>query len=175
MDWLLGLAGLAPIGVFVFVVRRWNPDLAPDRGPPARRILLALIGDSIPCQTIDVALELARSDGAGLVLTHLMTVPFHLALEVQYEDQRSIPLPERIRERAARLKVPVDARVEVGRTPRHALGALVGRERFDRLVIPAATRSTAGFSEKEVTWLLGHAPGEILVLRPQSETKPRPG
>ena len=74
-----------------------------------------------------------------------------------------------IEQRAARLHVPVDSRIETGRTARHALQELVEEERFDRIVVPAATQSSEGFSSADIAWLLEHAPGEIVVLRPEIE------
>ncbi len=77
------------------------------------------------------------------------------------------------------MKVPVDPRVEVGRSPRHALLALIEHERFDRIVIPAESKSSDGFSPEDIGWLLDHAPGEIVVLRPgggkrESAVVPKP-
>ena len=42
-------------------------------------------------------------------------------------------------------------------------------ERFDRIVIAAAPENGPGFGPDDVAWLLGHAPGEIVVLRPGAE------
>jgi hypothetical protein len=55
----------------------------------------------------------------------------------------------------------VDARLEKGRSPTHALRRLWELERFDRIVAPAS-----GFTAKELAWILTHAPYETLVLRP---------
>ena len=57
---------------------------------------------------------------------------------------------------------PVDARIEKGRTPTHALRRLWEVEHFDRIVAPARP----GFTPKELTWMLTHAPAETVVLRP---------
>jgi hypothetical protein len=62
--------------------------------------------------------------------------------------------------------VPVDARVERGRTARHALREAIANERFDRIVIAAAAVGAPGFHPDDVAWLLANAPGEIIVLRP---------
>jgi len=56
-----------------------------------------------------------------------------------------MPLLEAIERRATRLEVPVDSRIERGRTPRHALAQLTEHERFDRIVVPAQTSRSDGF------------------------------
>jgi hypothetical protein len=60
----------------------------------------------------------------------------------------------------------VDARIESGRTPIHALKRLWSVEHFDRIVVPAPTGRTPGFTPKDLTWMLTHAPSETLILRP---------
>ena len=64
--------------------------------------------------------------------------------------------------------MPVDARIERGRTERHALRAARSpRCPRDRIVVAAATtRGHDGFGVDDVAWLLRNAPGEVLVLRP---------
>jgi hypothetical protein len=47
-------------------------------------------------------------------------------------------------ERPTRLEVPVDSRIERGRTLRHALAQLIEHERFDRIVVPAQTSRSDG-------------------------------
>lgn len=135
-----------------------------------------MIGDSISIRTVDAALRLARAEGATLVAAYLVSVPLNESLTVAEPEhvRAAKPLFKLIEQRAARLKVPVSPRVELGRTPRHALHELIERERFDRIVIPAAAKSSDGFSPDDIGWLLDHAPGEIAVLRPGSE-KPSSG
>ena len=65
--------------------------------------------------------------------------------------------------------VPVDGRIGRGRTVRHALRELLADERYDRIVVAAATAHTDGLSAADVAWLLEHAPGEVAVLRPADE------
>ena len=74
-------------------------------------------------------------------------------------------------DRAARdaRRRPVDGRIERGRTVRHALRALLVQERYDRIVVAAGTAHTDGLRADEVAWLLEHAPGEVVVLRPADE------
>ena len=71
--------------------------------------------------------------------------------------------------RATKFEVPVDARIQRGRTYRHALRQTIEQERFDRIVIAAAANGNPGFDADDVAWLLSHADGEILVLRPNKE------
>jgi hypothetical protein len=64
----------------------------------------------------------------------------------------------------------VDARIERGRTVRHALRELIAHERFERMVVAAgADRTGEGFDPEDVAWLLVHVPGELIALRPASE------
>ena len=88
-------------------------------------------------------LRLARAEGATLVPVYLVTVPLHLALEAPLpaKCEHAMPLLEAIEQRAARLHVPVDSRIETGRSPRHALRRALEHGRYDRIVVPAATRT----------------------------------
>jgi nucleotide-binding universal stress UspA family protein len=170
MIWL-GLALALLLGGAAVLAWRWrHPEKGPNRiTPPARRILFPFVGQSISPATLDAALRLARAEGATLVPAYLVTVPLNLSLDapVPNECEQAMPLLETIEQRAARLHVPVDSRIETGRTPRHALRQLVDQETFDRLVVPAASRTSEGFSSEDIAWLLEHAPGEIVVLRPE--------
>jgi hypothetical protein len=40
-------------------------------------------------------------------------------------------------------------------------------ERFDRIVVPAQTSRSDGFPPDDIAWLLEHAPGELVVVRPE--------
>jgi hypothetical protein len=84
-----------------------------------------------------------------------------------------MPLLEAIERRATRLEVPVDSRIERGRTPRHALAQLIEHERFDRIVVPAQTSRSDGFPPDDIAWLLERAPGEVAVLRPDGVARRR--
>ena len=83
-----------------------------------------------------------------------------------------MPLLEAVEHAALRAGVPVDARIESGRTPIHALKRLWDAERFDRIVVPAPAGREPGFTPKDLTWMLTHAPSETLILRP-SRRRPR--
>src|SRR5436190_21572727 len=73
---------------------------------------------------------------------------------------------EAIEHAALRAGVSVDARIEKGRTPTHALARLWDVEQFDRVVAPAPTANHGGFSPTDLTWILTNAPAETLILRP---------
>ena len=162
-------AALLLIAALVFVIRWRNPDVAPHRlTPAARRILFPFIGSSISQRTLDAALRLAPAEDATLVPAYVMTLPFRLDLEAPASErcEEAMPLLDLIEKRAARVKVPIDSRIETGRTSRHALQELLDSEQFDRIVVPAATQTSDGFAGTDIAWLLEHAPGEIVVLRP---------
>ena len=59
-----------------------------------------------------------------------------------------MPVLELIDQRASRAGVPVDSRIERGRSPRHALARLIEHERFDTLVVPARTSTSDGFDAR---------------------------
>jgi hypothetical protein len=136
--------------------------------PPARRILFPFIGRALSQPVLDATLRLARAESATLVPAYLVRVPMHLPLAAPLPRQcvEAMPLLEAIERRATHEGVAVDARVERGRTYRHALRELLASEHQDRIVIAADTSGTDGFDAADVAWLLEHAPGEILVLRP---------
>jgi hypothetical protein len=76
-----------------------------------------------------------------------------------------------IEQRATAAGVPVDSRIERGRNRRHALRRAIAEERFDRIVMAAASHGSHGFDADDVAWLLEHAPGEIVVLRPSADAE----
>jgi hypothetical protein len=82
-----------------------------------------------------------------------------------------MPMLEAIEQRAAAQGVPVDSRIERGRSYRHALERLLDRESFDRVVVPATAQVTSGFSGEDLVWLLEKAPAEVLILRPGPEDR----
>jgi hypothetical protein len=82
-----------------------------------------------------------------------------------------MPLLETIEQRAAARGVPVDARIERGRTLRHAMRSAIAHERYDRLVVAAGD----GLHGDDVAWLLDHAPGEVLIVRPGDDDRISPG
>ena len=154
---------------------------APPSEPTARRILFPFVASSLSRRALDAALRLARAEGATLIPVFLARVPLNLPLDSPLPRQAAvaIPLQEAIEHRAAAYGVPVESRLERGRTYRHALRQTIAHERFQRIVIAAAASGSHGFAPEDVAWLLGHAPGEIVVVRPGAEdqlvpTPPRP-
>ena len=140
-------------------------------GERTRRILFPFSASALSPRALDAALRLARAEEATLVPAFLARVPMHLPLGAPLPRQSgiAIPLQEAIEHRAVAFGVPVDARIERGRTYRHALRETIAQERFDRIVIAAAPHGGHGFDPEDVAWLLANAPGEIVVLRPGSE------
>ena len=59
-----------------------------------------------------------------------------------------MPVLEAVEHAALRAGVPVDARIEKGRTLTHALRRLWEVERFDRIVAPAPTNGRGGFTRE---------------------------
>lgn len=146
--------------------RRTQPELAsPKRA--STRILFPFFAQGLSQSALDAALRLARSDEAIVVPVFLARVPLRLPLETALPRQSAVALPlqEAIEQRAASYEVAVDARIERGRSLRHALRQTLAHERFERIVVAAAGAGTPGFGSDDVAWLLRVAPGEIVVLR----------
>jgi hypothetical protein len=138
-----------------------------------RRIAFPFTGEGPSEQVLAAALRLARAEDATLLPVYLALVPLRLAVEVplQAECDVAFRLLEAIEQRAARAGVPVDARIERGRTVRHTLRELIAHERFERMVVAAGSAAVGeavgeGFTPEDVAWLLEHVPGELIVLRP---------
>ena len=170
----LGLvAALAVLGASRARARR---DAAPLADAP-RRVLFPFVGRTLSQSALDSALRLARAEGAVLMPAYLVQVPLARVLEAPLpaECEVALPLLEAIEQRADRLGVRVDSRFERGRTYRHALSRLLDSESYDRIVVAAASRNGDGFSADDVAWLLEHAPGEIVVLRPGAGQYLEPG
>jgi hypothetical protein len=161
-------AGLAALASAHLRYRVRRPAHVPSTD--TSRILFPFVAQSLSPRALDAALRLASAEDATLVPVFLARVSLDLPLDAPLPRQSglAIPLQEAIEQRAAQFGVPVDARIERGRTYRHALRQTVANERFDRIVI-AVTATGAGFSADDAAWLLGHAPGEIVVLRPATD------
>jgi nucleotide-binding universal stress UspA family protein len=138
-----------------------------------KRILFPFAGHALSRRALDAALRLAIADQATLVPVFLARVPMQMPLDSPLPRQcgEGMPLLETIEQRAALLGVPVDARIERGRTVRHALREAIGHERFDRLVIAAASLRSEGFHGDDIAWLLDHAPGEVVIIRPEGDDR----
>jgi nucleotide-binding universal stress UspA family protein len=173
-------AALAALAAYHLGSLRRRPAPAAPR-PGTRRILFPFVASALSQRALDAALRLARAEDATLLPVFLARVPLTLPLESPLPRQASVclPLQEAIEHRAAAFGVPIDARIERGRTYRHALRRTIANERFERIVMAAASNGGPGFGPEDVAWLLDHAPGEIVVLRPGAEdqllpTPPRP-
>ncbi len=149
---------------FRYRVRR--PVRVPATGA-TRRILFPYVAYALSSRALDAALRLANVEDATLVPVFLARVSLDLPLDTPLPRQSAVCLPmqEAIEQRATRFGVPVDARIERGRTYRHALRQTIEHERFDRIVLAAAAQGGPGFDADDVAWLLDNAPGEIVVLR----------
>ena len=120
--------------------------------PAARRILFPFVASALSRRALDAALRLSRAEEATLVPVFLARVPLHLPLDAPLPRQSGVALSlqEAIEQRAAAFGVPVDARIERGRTNRHALRQTIATERFDRIVIAAA--ADAATASTPTTW-----------------------
>jgi len=163
------VAGVAATLAVVAVRRRIG------LGRRARRIAFPFIGAALSERALGAALRLARAEGATLVPIYLVGVPRHLPLDCAQprEAETALALLEAVEQRAARGGVAVDARVERGRSVRHALRAVVDHERFERMVVAAAGDDGDGFVAADVAWMLDHVPEEVLVVRPARQA-PQP-
>jgi hypothetical protein len=136
--------------------------------PGSRRILVPFTGGTLNPTVLSAAIRIARAQEATLVPAYLLRVPLQypedspLASEVEV----ALPLLEAVEHAALREGVPVDARVEKGRTPTHALRRLWDVEHFDWIVAPAPSGGNGGFTSKDVTWILEHSPSETVLLKP---------
>ena len=153
--------------------RAWTWRSEPPAPSAARRLGAP---NPVPLQRLDVSAAGARVDacpgeGAGRDPGPRLPprcVPHQLSLDAAGTGARvrgGGTLLELIDQRRRR-RVPVDSRIGRGRTPRHALSALLESERFDAVVVAAKTSTSDGFEPTDVTWLLESSPAEVLVLRP---------
>jgi hypothetical protein len=151
-----------------------------DARPAGRpRLLVPFAARQLDPTVLSAALRIARAEESVRVPANLLIVPreFDLDAPVQHDElERAMPFLEAVELAARRAGVPVDARIERGRTPINALERLWEVESFERTVIPAPRHGLPGFSSKDLTWMLENAPGEALILRPAShEDAPEDG
>jgi nucleotide-binding universal stress UspA family protein len=142
--------------------------------PGQPRLLVPFIAKQLDPTVLDVALRITKVEGAVLVPAYLLVVPLEFPLDapIQHDElQHAMPILEAVELAARRAGVPVDARMERGRTPTDALQRLWCEEPFDRIVVPAPAPGHPGFDPKDLAWMLTNAPSEILILRPG----PNPG
>ncbi len=152
--------------MFLSPARRRQQVRAPASG--TTRILFPFVAQGLSPRALDAALRLARSEEATLVPVFLARVSMQLPLDCALPRQSRIALPlqDAIEQRAGKFGVPVDTRIERGRSYRHALRQMIEHERFEQIVIAASAHNQPGFDPEDVAWLIEEAPGEIVVLRP---------
>jgi nucleotide-binding universal stress UspA family protein len=163
---LIGLVG----GFWLAGSRQCKASAEPEA---VHHILLPFTGTEISRRAVDAALRLSRAEGATLMPAYLAQVPKSLPLEcpIPREAGQAMAMLEAIEQRAVAKGVPVDARIERGRTYRHALARLLSEEEFDRVVVSAGAPGTQGLSGEDLVWLLERAPAEVMILRPGPEDR----
>jgi hypothetical protein len=135
--------------------------------PSSTRIAFPFVAEGLSQRGLDAALRIARTEGATLVPAFLARVPLTLPLEAALprECEAGLPLLDVVEQRAQLAGVPVDSRIERGRSLRHALLELSEHEHFDTMVVAAVDGTEAGFHPDDIGWLLEHIHGEIIVIR----------
>jgi len=136
----------------------------------ARRVLVPFTRGGLDPGVLDASIRIARAESATLVPAYLIVTPFEFALDAPMSEQVAVAMPllEAVEHAALKAGVPVDARVETGRSSIHALQRLWDVERFDRIVVPAPVGHELGFTPRDLLWILTHAPNETMILRPAS-------
>ena len=170
---LVGVALLAGLGGGYLIARSRLRGRRSDHPDAIHQILLPFTGTEVSRRALDAALRLARAEDATLMPAYLAQVPKRLPLEcaIPNEARSAMPMLEAIEQRASAQGVAVDARIERGRSYRHALERLLAHETFDRVVVPASAAGATGFSGDDLVWLLRKAPAEVLILRPGPEDR----
>ena len=136
--------------------------------PGSKRVLVPFTRGRLDPSVLAAAIRIARAEDATLVPAYLIVTPREFALDtpMSLQVEAAMPLLEAVENASLKAGVPVDARIETGRTPIHALQRLWDVEGFDRVVVPAAAEGP-GFTPKDLIWILAHAPAETVILRPQ--------
>jgi hypothetical protein len=163
------LLGLALGAGAMLAFERRAQARALSRRTAASRIAFPFTGEDLSEPALAAALRIAHAEGATLIPVYLALVPMRLPADVPLPAEAAVALPllEAVEQRALRAGVPVDSRIERGRTVRHALRELMAHERFQRMVVAAVADGVGGgISAEDVAWLVEHAPGELIALRP---------
>ena len=149
-----------------------NGEARATRSDGQSRLLVPFTAGTLDPAVLDAAIRIARVENAVLVPAYLLVVPLEFAPEAPLQSQVGVAMPllEAVELAASRAGVPVDARIERGRTPIHALQKLWEVEEFDRIIVPAPIPGRPGFSPKDLAWMLTHAPSETLILRPSPDS-----
>jgi len=161
------------VALAVALVHRSRPPKALQVPRTVRRILVPFTGGSLDPTVLNAAIRIARAEDAVLVPAYLLIVPLEYSEDSPLLNQVAVAMPllEAVENAALRCGVPVDARIEKGRSPTHALRRLWEVEQFDRVIASAPTASDngnarGGFTPRDLTWILTNAPSETLVLKP---------
>ena len=163
---VISLAALAAVLAAALASRSGIRLRRPKAG--TRRILVPFAGGTLDPTVLRAAIRLAQAQQATLVPAYLLRVPLQFPEDSALVDEVAVALPllEAVEHAALREGVPVDARVEKGRTPTHALRRLWEVEHFDWIVAPAPTNGDGGFGLRDVTWILANSQSETIVLKP---------
>ena len=138
-----------------------------------KRVLVPFTRGGLDPTVLDASIRIARAEDATLVPAYLIVTPFEFALDVPMHQQVAIAMPllEAVEHASLKAGVPVDARIESGRTPIHSLQRLWDAECFDRIVVPATSDRESGFTPRDLLWILTHAPSETVILRPDPDNR----
>ena len=146
-----------------------------------RRLLVAFTGGALDPTVLSAAIRIARAESATLVPAYLLVIPRSLAEDAPATEEVAGAMPwlEAVELEALRAGVPVDARIEKGRTPTHALCRLWDVEPFDRVIArgpdgdaPAGSlRRTSPGSSRTPRSKLSSC-GQALPGRPSSRSSP---
>jgi hypothetical protein len=121
--WLVAtLAGLVA-ALAAALIYRSRPPKQLRVSPAAGRILLPFTGGTLDPTVLAAAIRIARAEHSVLVPAYLLLVPLEYSEDspLTKEVGVAMPLLEAIEHAALRAGVPVDARIEKGRSPTHAL------------------------------------------------------
>ena len=168
-DVIVPLLALALGAAVTAIVMRRRRQAAEPATSPAK-ILFPFVGSELSERALQATLRLAWAEHATSCPATSTTVPLPLALDtpVGRACDEAFSVFEAIEQRAARVGVPVDARIARGRNVRHALRRLMAEvPGATRIVVAASTNGGHdGFGVDDVAWLLRNATGEVLVIRP---------
>ena len=163
---VIALAALAVLLAVALVVR--SGVHIRRRKPGDHRILVPFTGGTLDPTVLDAAIRIARAENATRVPAYILVVPMRYSEDSPLVEEVGVAMPllEAVERAAVRAGVPVDARIEKGRSLSHALRLLWAAEDFDRIVAPATLQG--GVTAKDLAWLLENAPAETLVLKPET-------
>src|SRR5262249_57422788 len=114
---VIALAGLAAVLAIALAARSGFRLRRPDAG--ANRILVPFTGGNLDQTVLDAAIRLAQAENATLVPAYLLLVPLRYSEDSPLRDDVAVAMPllEAVEHAALRAGVPVDARIEKGRSP----------------------------------------------------------